>query len=241
MKKLCIALLLSVVMCGCNATKQAAPTPTPKPTPAPSTSMASGTWTLNFGEAESGATQEMMICPDAGCASGYFGTSNEGLSGPISFSLTTSTVDATLVSQCSAYTGFGTTNTQFSIKGPACFIAGGRNGALGDDPNLNFGPGTFVHNPAGIFVGVPHDPAPANSTVNFMLIEAYPGACALDCGTPGNSLWTTDTSQIEANWSIFSGTGTIVNGTMTGSWECDTDYTANCSGMSGTWAATQQN
>jgi hypothetical protein len=28
---------------------------------------------------------------------------------------------------------------------------------------------------------------------------------------------------------------------MTGSWECDTDYTANCSGMSGTWAATQQN
>jgi hypothetical protein len=26
---------------------------------------------------------------------------------------------------------------------------------------------------------------------------------------------------------------------MTGSWECDTDYTANCSGMSGTWAATQ--
>ncbi len=238
MKKLFIALVFSVLLCGCNAANQSASAPTT--TPAPTTSMATGTWTLNFVEGENGTTQAVLICPDAGCASGYYGTGNEGLIGSVSFSLTASTVDTTLVSPCSAYTGFGTTNTQFTIGGPACFIAGGRDGAIADDPNLNIGPGTFVFTPAGIFLGVPQQPAPANSTVSFLLIEAYPGACALDCGAPGNWPWTTDPIVIEENWSIFSASGTIANGTMKGNWECDTAYTTNCSGMSGTFTGTNQ-
>jgi hypothetical protein len=70
-----------------------------------------------------------------------------------------------------------------------------------------------------LLVGVPQDPAPAGSSVNFLYMD--------------------DTFYGSAE---LIGTGTISGGSITGTWQCNAKATPaynNCSG-SGTFSGTQQ-
>jgi hypothetical protein len=107
------------------------------------------------------------------------------------------------------------------VVGPACFVAlgGGCNGgcvsgATNTDTNITSSNGPDVE-PLTFIIGVPLNPAPNESAFNIQYAE-YNGV-----------IWQMD------------GTGTIANGTASGTWVCDPSTPA-CSGMTGTFTATQQ-
>jgi hypothetical protein len=115
-----------------------------------------------------------------------------------------------------------------SVVGPACFVAlgGGCNGGCVDgasNTGVNIkssnGSGSAGSNgvePLTFTIGVPTNPAPNGSTFNIQYAEA-----------DNATVWQMD------------GTGTVNNGTASGTWVCDPSTPA-CSGITGTFTATQQ-
>lgn len=102
-----------------------------------------------------------------------------------------------------------------TVVGPVCFIAlgGGATGTLG---NLSMTASGMTL--GAMMMGVTANPAPNGSRFNFTFREGLTAA--------------------SGEWQI-DGTGTINNGTVSGTWSCDTSTPA-CSGISGTFTGTQQ-
>ncbi len=100
-----------------------------------------------------------------------------------------------------------------SVQGPACFTAATEAG-LGSISDSN-GATDLI-----LLVGAPQNPVPSGSTLRFAFLETYQGA-----------VW------------LFTGTGTVNAGNITGSWTCSDAYAdvlgTSCSGQGGTFSATQ--
>lgn len=113
-------------------------------------------------------------------------------------------------SPCSVTSPVGT----FSLEGPACFIANNnsRQGSISGKGLLASANNTGV----GVLIGVAANPVPANATFNILGVQA-------------NS-----TGFVE-----FTGTGTIANGTMTGTASCS-PKTPLCQGLSAAFSGTLQ-
>lgn len=103
--------------------------------------------------------------------------------------------------------GFG----DFTVTGPSCFVANNFT-----TPGSITATGTLLFPAQGALIGVPADPAPANSTLNLLFVEAN------------------DTSD-----AVFTGSGTVSGGKMTGTWACDASSPA-CVGLSGTFSGSKQ-
>jgi len=113
-------------------------------------------------------------------------------------------------SPCSVTSPVGT----FSVEGPVCFVA-----------NNNSGQGSITgkgllsnanNNGVGVLIGVPANPVPANSNFNIL-------------GVVGNNAGVVE----------FTGTGTVVNGTMKGTGSCSSS-TPMCQGVSASFTGTLQ-
>lgn len=113
-------------------------------------------------------------------------------------------------SPCSVTSPVGT----FSVDGPVCFIANNNSGqgSISGKGLLASANNTGV----GVLIGVPANPVPANATFNILGVQA-------------NS-----TGFVE-----FTGTGTIANGTMTGTASCSPN-TPLCQGLSAAFSGTLQ-
>lgn len=113
-------------------------------------------------------------------------------------------------SPCSVTSPVGT----FSLEGPVCFIANNNSGqgSISGKGLLASANNTGV----GVLIGVPANPVPPNATFNILGVQA-------------NS-----TGFVE-----FTGTGTIANGTMTGTASCSPN-TPLCQGMSAAFSGTLQ-
>lgn len=109
-----------------------------------------------------------------------------------------------------------------AVVGPACFVAlgGGCNGGgcvgAGVNSELITSSNTDAE-PLTFSIGVPTNPTPNGSAFNIQYGEFHT---------------TVGTWQMD-------GTGTINNGTASGTWVCDPSTPA-CSGITGTFTATQQ-
>jgi hypothetical protein len=102
-----------------------------------------------------------------------------------------------------------------SVVGPACFNALGG----GSDNQVGTLSQSAPGEPLNLMLGVPANPVTSGSAFNLLYMEVIAD------GTEG--IWQID------------GTGTISNGTASGTWVCDAS-TPLCSGISGTFSATQQ-
>jgi hypothetical protein len=120
------------------------------------------------------------------------------------------------------YTNGTPQNGGTPVVGPACFVAlgGGANGTVNGVPDSNITSTNTDAEPLNFIIGVPTNPAPNGSTFNLSYEE----------DTPVNG--------VETTWQM-DGTGTISNGTASGTWVCDPSTPA-CSGITGTFTATQQ-
>jgi hypothetical protein len=99
----------------------------------------------------------------------------------------------------------------FTVVGPACFIADDNTGQ-----GSISGTGTFIYPPQGVLLGVPANPASANASIDLLFAEADQFGDA----------------------AVFGGTGTVSNGTITGTWSCNSASPV-CFGLSGTFSGTQ--
>lgn len=121
------------------------------------------------------------------------------------------TYQLTLVlSPCTVSTPVGT----FSVQGPVCFIANNNSGQ-----GSISGPGlpNYVSNVGqGVLIGVPSNPAPSGSTLNLVFVAAN-----------------------ASGFVEFTASGTVGNGTMTGSGSCS-ESTPTCQGVTGTFSGTLQ-
>jgi hypothetical protein len=106
----------------------------------------------------------------------------------------------------------GTPIGTFTVQGPACFIADDNTGQ-----GSISGTGNFIYPPAGVLLGVPANPASANASLDLLFAE-------------GNQF---------GDAAVFGGTGTVSNGTITGTWSCNPGSPV-CLGLSGTFSGTQQ-
>jgi hypothetical protein len=156
-----------------------------------STSMLAGSWSITTTEGSQVDTITTTLVPN-------------GTTVPIGFGLPSGTVTS-----CSWPVG------DVSAVGPACFTAA--NSALANLGSLSDSNPLIL--PLQLVVGVPQNPAPANSALSFAFAEDYDGF---------------------AYYWVFNGTGTVTNGTISGSWECNVEATISCLGMSGTLSGTQQ-
>ena len=123
------------------------------------------------------------------------------------------TYQVTLISSpCSVTAPLGT----FSVQGPVCFIA--NNNAL-TGSITGAGISTVSKKLGqGVLVGVAANPVPNNATASLVFVSAAGGG----------------------NYVEFTGTGTLTNGKMTGTGACNSTLTSLCSGVSATFAATEQ-
>jgi hypothetical protein len=113
-------------------------------------------------------------------------------------------------SPCSVNSPAGT----FSVAGPVCFVANNNSGqgSISGKGLLSNANNTGV----GVLIGVSANPVPANATFNIV------GVVANNAGV------------VE-----FTGTGTVANGTMTGTASCSPN-TPLCQGVSATFSGTLQ-
>ena len=122
-----------------------------------------------------------------------------------------STFQVTLVSSaCSVATPIGT----FTVQGPTCFIAddGTGQGSIS-------GTGNFIYPPQGVLIGIASSPVPANTSATVDLLFA-------EADRLGDA-------------AVFSANGTVINGTMSGTWVCNPNSPV-CAGESGTFTGTKQ-
>jgi hypothetical protein len=112
-------------------------------------------------------------------------------------------------SPCSVVAG----DEVFTVQGPTCFIADDNTGQ-----GSISGSGQFLYPPQGVLVGSPSNPIPANTpeSINLVFVEA----------------------DEYGDVSVFNGSGSVDNGTMSGTWACST-YSPVCTGLSGTFSGTR--
>jgi hypothetical protein len=121
------------------------------------------------------------------------------------------------------YTNGSPQNGGTPVVGPACFVAlgGGANGTVNGVPDSNITSTNTDALPLNFIIGVPTNPVSNGSVFNIQYAE-------IDGGDTPSGVWQMD------------GTGTInSDGTATGTWVCDSS-TSSCSGITGTFTATQQ-
>jgi hypothetical protein len=122
------------------------------------------------------------------------------------------TYQVSLVSSpCSVTTPVG----MFSVQGPVCFIA---NNNTGQGSISGSGLPSFSKNTGqGVLIGVAANPVPANGTINLLFVAGFASGDFVE----------------------FTGSGTVSNGTMTGTGSCSSS-TSMCQGMSATFSGTFQ-
>jgi hypothetical protein len=122
------------------------------------------------------------------------------------------TYQVSLVSSpCNVTTPVG----MFSVQGPICFIA---NNNIGQGSISGTGlPSTSKNTGQGVLIGVRSNPVPANGTFDLLFVAG----------------------DASGNFVEFTGSGTVANGTMTGSGSCSAS-TPMCQGTSGTFSGTRQ-
>lgn len=98
-----------------------------------------------------------------------------------------------------------------TVPGPTCFIADNDTG----QGSVSAAGGSGMYPPQSVLIGT--SPARSNAPVDGFLVEA----------------------DQSGNAAVFFVTGTVSNGTMTGTWSCN-PTTPVCSGMSGTFSGTRQ-
>jgi hypothetical protein len=98
----------------------------------------------------------------------------------------------------------------FTVTGPSCFVA---NNSTGEGSIT--ATGTLLFPAQGALIGVPANPAPAKSALNLLFVEAD-----------------------DTDAAVFTGTGTVSGGKMTGNWACDASSPA-CAGLSGTFSGSK--
>jgi hypothetical protein len=122
------------------------------------------------------------------------------------------TYQVSLVSSpCSVTTPVG----MFSVQGPVCFIA---NNNTGQGSISGSGlPSSSKNTGQGVLIGVAANPVPANGTFNLLFVAGFASGDFVE----------------------FTGSGTVSNGTMTGTGSCSSS-TPMCQGMSATFSGTFQ-
>jgi hypothetical protein len=113
-------------------------------------------------------------------------------------------------SPCSVTTPMGTV----SVRGPVCFIAN-NNTSQGSIPGSGLPSSSKGR---GVLIGVAANPLPANGTFNNLLFVV---------------------GDASGNFVEFTGSGTVSNGTMTGTGSCSPS-TPLCQGVTGTFSGKQQ-
>jgi hypothetical protein len=163
----------------------------------------------------------ILIAFAAGCsnssknAGGGSGTSMQGMwtvTGNLGSQGGSGTYQVEFVpSPCSVTTPVGA----FSVQGTVCFIANNNagQGSISGSGLLSSSKNTGE----GVLIGLPSNPVPANATVNLLFVV-------------GDSSLT---------FAEFTGSGTVGNGTMTGTGSCSPS-TPMCQGVSATFSGTQQ-
>jgi hypothetical protein len=103
----------------------------------------------------------------------------------------------------------------FSVQGPVCFIANNNTGqgSISGKGLL----GNSKNTGEGVLIGVAANPVPANGTFNMIFVAG----------------------DASGNFVEFTGSGTVSNGTMTGTGSCSPS-TPLCQGMTGTFSGKQQ-
>lgn len=110
------------------------------------------------------------------------------------------------------------------VVGPDCFVAlgtGCNGGCVEGTPSPNITSTNTTDTPGDFIIGVPANPVPNGSTFNISYEEIEPNIV------------------LSGGWWLMDGTGTISNGTASGTWVCD-QSTPACSGITGTFRASQQ-
>ena len=160
------------------------------------------------------AASILLLALTIGCGGSKSGSAKTSIQGNWSVTTTDNTdglhsvLQTTLVSSaCTVSTPIGT----FTVQGPTCFIADNNTGQ-----GSVSGTGSLIYPPQGVLVGVPANPAPDNSSLNLLFVEADQFGDA----------------------AVFEGKGTVASGTMTGTWSCDSNSPI-CSGLNGTFSGTQ--
>jgi hypothetical protein len=162
----------------------------------------------------------ILIAFAAGCSS----SKNAG-SGPATSMEGTWTVTGNLGSQggsstyqvvfvsspCSVTSPVGT----FSVQGPVCFIANNNTGQ-GSISGTGL-PSSSKNTGQGVLIGVASNPVPASGTFNLLFVSG----------------------DASGNFVEFTGSGTVGNGTLTGTGSCSSS-TPICQGLSGTFSANEQ-
>jgi hypothetical protein len=161
----------------------------------------------------------ILIFFATGCSSAKSGvgtgTSMEGtwtVTGNLGTQSGNETYQVTFVSSpCSVISPVGT----FSVQGPVCFIANNNTGqgSISGKGLLSNASNTGE----GVLIGVAANPVPASSTLNLLFVLGEQNGTFVE----------------------FTGSGTVVNGTMTGSGACSPS-TPMCQGMSATFSGTLQ-
>jgi len=103
----------------------------------------------------------------------------------------------------------------FSVQGAVCFTAN-NNAGQGSISGTGL-PSTSKNTGQGVLLGVAANPVPANGTFNLLFVAGDAGG----------------------NFVEFTGSGTVSNGTMTGTGSCSSS-TPLCQGMSGTFSGALQ-
>ena len=154
-------------------------------------------------------------CNSAKNAGGGSGTSMQGtwtVTGNLGSQGGSGTYQLELVSSpCSVTTPVGV----FSVQGPVCFIANNNTGQ-GSISGTGL-PSSSKNTGQGVLIGVPSNPVSNNATFNLLFVAGDAKGEVVE----------------------FTGTGTVTNGTMTGTGSCSSS-TPLCQGMSGTFTAKQQ-
>jgi hypothetical protein len=162
-----------------------------------------------------------LIVLAAGCSNsamnsrGGSGTSMQGMwtvTGNLGSQGGSGTYQVTFVSSpCSVTSPVGT----FSVQGPVCFIANNNSGqgSISGKGLLSSAKNTGE----GVLIGVPSNPVPANAKFNLLFVLADQNGNVVE----------------------FTGSGTVTNGTMTGTGSCSTS-TPVCQGVSATFSGSQQ-
>lgn len=153
-------------------------------------------------------------CSSSNNAGGGSGTPLPGtwtVTGNLGSQSGSGTYQVSLVSSpCSVTTPVG----MFSVQGPVCFIANNNSGQ-GSISGTGL-PSTSKNTGQGVLIGVAANPVPANGTFNLLFV----------------------TGDASGNFVEFTGSGTVSNGTMTGTGSCSS--TPMCQGLSGTFTGTLQ-
>jgi len=154
-------------------------------------------------------------CNSAKNAGGGSGTSMQGtwtVTGNLGSQGGSGTYQLELVSSpCSVTTPVGV----FSVQGPVCFIANNNTGQ-GSISGTGL-PSSSKNTGQGVLIGVASNPVPADATFSLLFVAGDKNGNVVE----------------------FTGSGTVANGTMTGTGSCSPS-TPMCQGVTGTFSGKKQ-